>query len=266
MLGVGWMLLGAAQAQPASAQPATARPVTAAQANGQTAHPHAPTRLRPADVDIVTAHWPRFVNRDESGLFVDIIRLVYGRQGVHAKFRIFPYPRTVQMVKEGRADAWIGSHERQYDFPLYPKWPFHMSREMVLFRKDSPTPFASIESLRERRVGWMRNFNLDRYITEPVKLTEVDSFASGVQMLDAGRIDFLIHPRLLLDDDMQAAKIDASKYEIAIALRLGLYLAFADTARGAALRDIWDTEMERLHGAEAFKALFRQYGIDPPFP
>ncbi|MDB5850140.1 MAG: hypothetical protein JWP29_3892 [Rhodoferax sp.] len=221
---------------------------------------------RPADIDIVTDQWPRFVNKDVSGLFIDVIRMIFDRQGVQAKFRIFPYARTVQMVKEKRADAWIGSHERQYDFPLYPKWPFHMSREMVLFKKDAPAPFKSVESLRDKRVGWMRNFNLDRYINVPIKLTEVDSFASGIQMLDAGRIDFLIHPRLLLDDAVQGAGTDLSKYEVTVGLRLGLFLAFADTARGAALRNLWDAEMDTLHAAEAFKALFKKYGVEPPFP
>jgi len=220
----------------------------------------------PTDIDIVTDQWPRFVNKDVSGLFVDVLRLVFQRQGVKAKFRIFPYPRAVQMVKEKRADAWIGSHENQYDFPLYPKWPFHMSREMVLFRKDAPTRFNSIESLRDKRVAWMRNFNLDRYIKEPIKLTEIDSFGSGIQMLDSGRIDFLIHPRLLLDDAVRVSHTDLSKYEVTMALSLGLFLAFADTARGAALRDLWDAEMTTLHAAEPFKALFKQYGVEPPFP
>ena len=220
---------------------------------------------QPVDIDIVTAYWPKFVNKDATGLFVEVIRMVYDRRRVEAKFRIFPYSRTVQMVKEQRADAWVGSHERQYDFPLYPKWPFHMSREMVVFRKDSPLPFKTIESLRDRRVGWMRNFNLDRYISEPIKLTEIDSFASGLKMLDTGRIDFLIHPRLLLDDALREAAADLSKYEITMALRLGLYLAFADTARGAALRDIWDAGMLELHQSDAFKALFTKYKVEPPF-
>jgi len=220
---------------------------------------------KPQFIDLVSDEWHNLTRKDGTGLYWDLIRMVYQRQGIEMRPRIFPYPRSVQMVREKKADAWVASFLREKDFPLYPKWHFDQNAQMVVYRKDLPAGFRGLMSLRNQRVAWLRDFGLDRYVREPMRITEVDSIPQALQMLDHGRIDYFLGAKSDLEDVVGKNRIDMSRYETRFAMHLGLYLAFADTPRGAQLRDIWDAEMEGLHKAPEFKAVYRRYGFDYPF-
>lgn len=221
---------------------------------------------RPTHIDLVSDEWHDLTRKDGTGLYFDLIRAVYGRLGIESRVRIFPYARTVQLVKEKKADAWVASFMKEKDFPLYPKWHFDQNTQVVVFRKDLAGGFQDLSSLRNKRVAWLRDFGLDRYIPEPMKITEVDTIPQALQMVQAGRLDFFMGARSDLDDVLKKDKPDMSKFETRFAMNLGLFLAFADTPRGARLRDLWDQEMETLHKAPEFRAIYRRYGYDYPFP
>ncbi|APW37074.1 hypothetical protein RD110_07590 [Rhodoferax koreense] len=218
------------------------------------------------EIYLVSDEWHDLTRRDGTGLYFDLIRMVYERRGVKIRIGIFPYARTVQMVKEKQADAWVASFLHEKDFPLYPKWHFDQNAQMVVFRKTLPGGYSGLASLRNKRVGWLRDFGLDRYILEPMKINEVDSIKSAFLMLENDRFDYFIGAKSDLEDGIKKDKIDMGRYEMVFAMNLGLYLAFADTERGRSFRAMWDKEMEGLHKTDAFKAVYKKYGYDYPFP
>lgn len=220
---------------------------------------------RPRHIDLVSDEWHDLTRKDGTGLYFDLIRTVYARQGIETRVRIFPYARTVQLVKEKKADAWVASFLKEKDFPLYPKWHFDQNTQVVVYRKNLPGGFLGLPSLRDRRVAWLRDFGLDRYVGEPMKITEVDAIGQALQMVEHGRIDYFMGAKSDLEDVVKKEKPDMSKFETKFAMNLGLFLAFADTPRGAVLRDLWDKEMEGLHKAPEFKAIYRKYGYEYPF-
>lgn len=219
----------------------------------------------PKHIDLVADTWHDLTRKDGTGLYFDVIRAVYEPVGVAVRIRILPYARTVNLVRDKRADAWVASFLKEKDFPLYPQWHFDQNAQMVLYTARSELPYQDQSSLANRRVAWLRDFGLDRYIKVPMRVTEVDTLASALGMLDHGRIDYVIGARSDLQDYIRDAKVDMSRYQMKFVMHLGLYLAFADTPRAAALRDIWDRRMETLHKNDAFLALYRQYGYEVPF-
>lgn len=221
--------------------------------------------LLPGEIHLVSDEWHDLTRKDGTGLYFDLIRMVFEKRGVKVNFSIFPYARTVQMVKEKKADGWVASFMKEKDFPLYPKWHFDQNAQMVIYRKALPAGFEGLASLRDKRVAWLRDFGLDRYIAQPMKITEVNAIQSGLQMLDRDRIDYFVGARSDIADEVKKHKIDMSQYEMKFAMHLGLFVAFADTERGAAFRTAWDQEMESLHKADAFKAIYKKYGYDDPF-
>lgn len=221
---------------------------------------------RPQDISLVSDAWHDLTRKDGSGLYFDLIRAVYARAGIHkVNIQILPYARTVNMVRDKRADAWVASFMDEKDFPLYPKWHFDRNAQMVVYRADTPVPYRDQQSLAQRRVAWLRDFGLDRYIKVPMQVTEVDSIASALGMLDHRRIDFFVGARSDLNDHIRDAKVDMTRYRMEFVMHLGLYLAFADTPRGAALREIWDQQMDVLHKDDAFLAIYKKYGNEVPF-
>lgn len=220
---------------------------------------------RPKDISLVSDAWHDLTRKDGTGLYFDLIRAVYARAGVQAGTQILPYARAVSMVRDKRADAWVASFMNEKDFPLYPKWHFDRNAQMAVYRVNSPTPYKDQASLARRKVAWLRDFGLDRYIKVPMQVTEVDAIGSAFGMLDRDRIDFFVGARSDLNDHIRDAKVDMSRYRMDFVMHLGLYLAFADTAKGAALRAIWDREMETLHRDPGFLAIYKQYGYEVPF-
>lgn len=225
----------------------------------------AETAGKPKQIELVSEAWHDLTRKDGSGLYFDLVRMVFERQGVQVRIRIVPYARSVQIVREKKADAWVASFLQEKDFPLYPKWHFDRNAQVVVYRKNLPAGFTDLKSLRNQRVAWLRDFGLDRYIREPMKITEVDALSSGLQMLEHGRIDYLVCAKSDLADAVKNDKINMAPFETKFMLHLGLFLAFADTPRGAQLRDLWDREMESLHKAPEFRAIYQKYGYDYPF-
>lgn len=221
--------------------------------------------VSPTEIHLVSDAWHGLTRKDGTGLYFDLIRAVYARRKIQLRITIYPYARTVQAVKDRRADAWVASFLNEKDFALYPRWHFDRNVQQALFRKRPGYFFGGIGDLRDKRVAWLRDFGLDRYLKVPMKIVEVDTIQSAMQMLEAGRIDYFIGAQSDIADDIKARGVDMRDVEQAFVMHLGLYLAFADTPRGEVLRRIWDEEMETFHKSDTFKGIYQRAGFDYPY-
>lgn len=217
------------------------------------------------DIHLVSDAWHGLTRKDGTGLYFDLIRAVYARRAIALRIDIFPYARTVHLVQTKRADAWVASFLNEKPNALYPKWHFDRNLQQVLYRKQPGYRFVGRADLRGKRVAWLRDFGLDKYIAEPMQVVEVDTIGSAIQMLERDRIDYFVGAQSDLADDIRTRGVDMSGFELADLMHLGLYLAFADTARGQRLRQVWDEEMETLHQSDAFRAIYKKAGFDHPF-
>lgn len=214
----------------------------------------------------VSDEWHDLTRKDGTGLYFELVKAVFERQGVKTEFRIYPYARAVQRVKDKEADGWVASFMNEKSFPLYPKYHFDKNEQTIIYlKKNNPTP-VTVQSLRNKRVAWLRDFGLDKYIKEPMKINEIDNIESAFQMLEKDRIDYFVGAKSDIEDAIKSSNQDMTLFGMAHALHLGLFMAFADTPRGAQLRQMWDTEMETFHSSEAFKAIYKKYGFTYPFP
>lgn len=214
----------------------------------------------------VTDEWHELTRQDGSGLYFDLVKAVFERQGVQVTYRIFPYARAVQKVKDEEADGWIASFWQEQPFPLYPLYHFDKNEQIIVYRKGSKPEPVTTASLHGQRVAWLRGFGLDRFIHAPMHVTEVDAIDSAFQMLTHNRIDYFVGARSDIEDFMARSGVLSQDFGKAYALHLKLYMAFANTAKGAKLRAMWDTEMASFHKTDAFKAIYRKYGYAYPFP
>lgn len=259
----GWAALAALSALLGFPAWAQSTPAAASQS------PKTHANHAPAQVDnalFVTDEWHNLTRKDGSGLYLDVVRAVFARQGVKVEYRLFPYARAVQQVKDHKADGWVASFMKEKNFPLYPKYHFDKNEQTIVFVKAKQKGVVSTATLKNQRVAWLRDFGLDRFIQEPMRVTELDSIASAFKMLESDRIDYFVGAKSDIEDYIKSSRQNMSNYGMAYALHLGLYMAFADSPRGAKLRDMWDTEMETFHQTDAFKAIYKKYGYPYPFP
>lgn len=217
------------------------------------------------EIKLVSDSWHNLTMENGSGLYFDLIRQVYEPLGIKVSISIVPYVRSVEMVRLGLADAWVASFMNEQPFPIYPKWHFDRNKQMVLYLKNSDVTYKGINSLENKKVLWLRGFNLDKYIPVKVAFTEIDDISQAFKMLESKRADIFVGAESDIIAKIREEKIDASKYNIEFVMYLNLYLAFHNGERGKYFCNLWDKQMSVINSNPEFRALYTRYKLPIPF-
>jgi len=192
---------------------------------------------------------------------------VYEMDNIKLNTKIVPYARSVHMVKNQKADAWVASYIDEETFALYPKWHFDADIVSALLKKARFPDWKGVESLANKTVGWVRGYGYDQYIDVKMKIEELNSRDSAIGMLQKQRIDVLldalveIKNKLKKKDKLKKLGFDIADYRVEKLFQLKLYLAFVKNELGKQLMAIWDKNFPVLLKNGHIKKLFDQYKI-----
>ena len=217
------------------------------------------------EIKITSDTWHLLTKADGGGLYFDLIKAVYEPIGIKVKITIVPYTRSVLMVKKGESDAWVASFHKEQEFAIYPQWHFDRNKQMVLAYKNSSNNFVNIDSLKGKKVIWLRGFNLNRYIPIKLNYSEIDYISSAFLLLKNGRQDYFIGAESDIKTGLGENKIVEGNYDIDFLMYLNLYLAFGNTEKGKYFLEIWDKRMETLKNDKNFLKIYEKYGYPNPF-
>lgn len=153
-----------------------------------------------APLILVNTPYPPYVNHPGDpagdGIDIDIAREALRRGGLTLELRIVPWKRVLAMLEKGEAD-FTTTISRNGDRSLYLAWtPGYRKSVRYHFygRKGGPHKLAALKQLDGRSLGLTSGFFYPPAITERpgVKLHTGSRLAQTVQMLDAGRADFIV--------------------------------------------------------------------------
>jgi len=202
---------------------------------------------KPDAIQIHTEAWEAYTERDGSGFAWDVIRAVYKPAGIEVDKTYVPYSRAVHNVVNGEADAWIGSYAGENSDALYPEWHYDADEIEALYLTGRVSTWGGRETLDGARVGWMRGYAYDKYLDVPVTETILNERERVVDLLERGTLRFWLDAEYEIDhivDDLTAQR--RAKLARGHVMTHELYLGFADTERGAALRRVWDERFPEL--------------------
>jgi len=207
-------------------------------------------------IHIVSQGWENYADADCKGYMWELVQSVFETHGYKIKCTIMPYKRGVEMVKQNRADAWIASYKDEQKFALYPQWPHDFESTGVAATKELMKSWTPDQGLSGKRVAYVRGYELDNYIDDDFKRIEVNNLKQAMDMVIAGRSDFVADD----SDDMKSFLQSNPRYQDALEVRplfrLALYLAFADGVRSRELIKIWDTEFPKLLDKGVIKSIY----------
>ncbi|WP_091939360.1 substrate-binding periplasmic protein [Propionivibrio dicarboxylicus] len=132
------------------------------------------------------------------GVDVDMLRRAAEKAGVNVRVEVFPWKRVLYLLENGGAQ-WamplFRTPEREQVSSFIA--PLHFSTMGVFVRRGGEFPFASLDDLNGKRLGYNRGYALPPDLNEAVrqgrvKLEEVASTAQNVEKLLAGRIDCFV--------------------------------------------------------------------------
>ncbi len=89
--------------------------------------PHA--MAEDSSIFVVAEKWEGYTNDDGTGLYWELLRLVYEPIGIKLKYKNFPYARAQKMVRGKKADAIAGPYKGEFEPAIFAKW--HIDRDAV---------------------------------------------------------------------------------------------------------------------------------------
>jgi len=201
-------------------------------------------------------------NKDGSGLYFDIARKIYEPLNIKVTVKTYPYNRCVLLVKQKKADGWLGSYIDEEDFALYPKHYFDADNVTAMYKKDKFPFFEGTKSLAGKNVGWVRDYGYEEYIDEDIIKHERNDRKAILYSLDADRFDVYLDAKYDMEEAIKKLNMDISKYSFYELLSLKLYPAFRKDDRGEELKKIWDKRFEELIKDGSLKTLFIRHDFE----
>ncbi len=212
------------------------------------------------EINITSEEWDGATNADGTGLYWDLVKLVFEPAGVKVNISSAPYARGVHEVEAGSKDAWVGAYADEEDFAVFPEHHFDTDKVSACFIKGKCPGWQGISSLKDKRLAWMRGYGYDEYFDFKPEFQEIDNRVSGLKMLKNNRFDVLIDASVEIGDALNKNPELKGEVEIKELLKLKLFVAFVGTDRGKELLKIWDTRMAELIKSGELKKLYEKSG------
>ena len=213
----------------------------------------------PAEIVLASEEWANATNKDGTGLYWDIFRAVYEPVGIKTKFIIRSYKGSVSLVKKNQADAMVGIHPEKIQGALSSRYPFVKDYFLVLFKKNNLYQWNGQETLKNKKVGWIKGSSFDEYLEVPVIKRELAKRENILRRLDKNQIDFFMDTRNDVESVLNKGIIDVTHYTVETVLELERYLVFADNRKGKELKKIFDDRFPRLVESGELDRLFAKW-------
>lgn len=171
--------------------------------------------------DTVTAAqdpWAPFVQKDTAspGVSVEILIEAMKSQGHEVDFKIMPWTRALNEVKDGRIDVLVATwftNERT-SFLNYSE-PYLENSLKFIKRKGDGYEYNGMDSLSGKTVGIIRNYGYgDDFLgASNFKKPEANDLVSNAKKLIAGRIDLTLEDELVAKSTLSGAGMNLADFE-----------------------------------------------------
>lgn len=162
--------------------------------------PNADSTADQKELRVITSAYPPYIlssgSGEVGGIDIDLLREVYGRQGVTVKVSLASFDQSVALLKKGYADlvptlSKNSEREKSMDFSVNYRQP---SRYIFVVLKDNSRVIGQFNDLKGKRVGTMKGYGYwsefmsDQSIVKDISDKEEILF----RKLFKGQIDTLI--------------------------------------------------------------------------
>jgi polar amino acid transport system substrate-binding protein len=211
------------------------------------------------DVTLSSEEWKNATNADGTGLYWDIFKAVFEPAGIKVKHTIRSYAGSVELVRQQKVDAVVAAYIDEVKGAVYPKAHFGVDVVQALYKKSRFPDWKAEETLKGKKVGWIKGYAFDEYIKTPFNKAEFDERKAALRVLDKDKIDFFLDAQPDLAEALKEGTIDVSQYAVQTVKRLNLYLAFAGNERGKKLKQVFDERFQKLLESGELKKLYEKW-------
>lgn len=213
-------------------------------------------------INVVAPMWEDYTNADGTGMYWDILRTIYSNEGIKLKPSIVPWNRAMKMVTKYQVyNAIVGEYRDTKEPLLFPKYPIDVEYMSVLTKKSAPD-WQGLSSLTGKRVGWIKDYNVIKEKQRDFTLREYRSTEQGLELLNAGKLDYIVDEWDELAIALKAKDLAIEDYNMSD-MRKGrdVYVAFADSAISKALIEIYNEQVKVMVKSGSMQAIYKKWGL-----
>jgi polar amino acid transport system substrate-binding protein len=218
-----------------------------------------------ASIDVASDEWADCTQKDGTGLYFDVLRMVYADVGAKLNIKIVPFATSVQLLEGGKTDINVGDYLGDVANGLYPKYPIDYDDLTVMMPASKAAGFKGEPSLKDKKVAWIVDYGYEKYLGVPVSLTETADRESGIKMLKDGKVDYYIETKSTIEPALKDMGISRKDFALSTLKWIRLYVCFAKSDKGAQLQAIWDKRIPELLKTGELKKAFAKWGFNESY-
>jgi polar amino acid transport system substrate-binding protein len=144
-------------------------------------------------ISIVAPVWEGYTNKDGTGVYWEVLKEIYQPLGIHIKPKSVPWNRAMKMVSKYRTyNGIVGEYRDTEEDVLFPDYAIDIEYMSLLSKNSSGYVFKDLTSLLGKKVGWIKDYEVIVKSKRNFELREFRNIEQGIELLNAGKIDFLI--------------------------------------------------------------------------
>lgn len=226
-----------------------------------------------------TAEWRGLTNRDGSGLYHEVVRMIFAARGMDVEATYFPFKRTLLNIQQGLADI-AGATNVNEPGILLSRHPIWVTRISAFFHKSHLKGWKGADTLSASPGSGVAPPGMDDLVG--LDLYEVPTRKQALGMVLEGRMDYYVDEYAVLqgiesngarlfglEEGQSFADIDdfdLTHFVIEDVATVPIYMCFQDNRQGRRLRDIFDEGFFRLHESGRLGLIYAKWNLMEKMP
>ncbi|WDP91546.1 MAG: transporter substrate-binding domain-containing protein [Desulfobacter sp.] len=207
-------------------------------------------------------------NGEAEGIAVDIVKTIMAHLGHTVDIRIYPWARSLRMVKRGEADAIFTAYknDEREQFLDYSKTVLIPQIIAFYVRKDSGIKYdGDLLKLKSQRIGVLNTISYGKKfddVREQLNTRVVQNLKCNFKKLKANRVDLVISNVYMGDSTIKKMGLDHEFKRLSPAVQaVDSFIAFSKARGLMAIRDQFDAALEKLIADGTYDKIMAGYGI-----
>ncbi|WP_019615061.1 transporter substrate-binding domain-containing protein [Psychromonas ossibalaenae] len=214
--------------------------------------------------------WPPFVMKgavNNQGISIDIVTAAFASQGYQVNFKIMPWSRALNEVKEGRVDILPATWFTQERTNYLTYSDSYLENSLKFIKKaDDSFEFDGMSSLDGKKIGIVRGYGYgDAFLNaDNFSRPEANDLIANLKKLKAGRIDLTLEDELVAKSSITAKGLNVADFSFtSSALSVNPLHVTSGKAnpRAAELTDAFNKGLATIKSNGKFNEILDRYGI-----
>jgi ABC-type amino acid transport substrate-binding protein len=211
-----------------------------------------PLSAQTASLQVSGARWEGFIEPNDKGIYIDLIKLVYNNDDVD--FDIGSFVRAKRMFNAQKSDILVGVFESDLldlNNAVLPNYHLDMEYPTVAIFDQRKNKINNIKDFNGLVVAWYEGYGYQKFLPDEAIRYPINDIHHAFQLLASGRVDVIIDHSYNIDE---SDKRILKTWELAP--ERPIWLAFQDTKRGKKLKKTFDERIKYLISTGQIKKLF----------